>query len=146
MSNTDTTKNTVVNTGGREYHTTLKGVRVMVLNATFNNISILSLRKVLLVEETGEPGENHRPVASHWQTLWHNVVSSTPRLSGILTHNFSGDITDYIGNCKFNYHTSTTKKVCCLCLNHVSCEPNVDGFSEFFIIDWLPLRCSLMSM
>jgi hypothetical protein len=65
MSNTDTTKNTVVNTGGREYHTTLKGVRVMVLNATFNNISILSLRKVLLVEETGEPEENHRPVASH---------------------------------------------------------------------------------
>jgi hypothetical protein len=30
----------------------------MVFNATFNNIS------VLLVEETGGPGENHRPVAS----------------------------------------------------------------------------------
>jgi len=29
-------------------------------------------------EETGVPGENHRPVASHWQTLSHNVVSSTP--------------------------------------------------------------------
>jgi hypothetical protein len=25
------------------------------------------------------PGENQRPVASHWQTLSHNVVSSTPR-------------------------------------------------------------------
>jgi hypothetical protein len=37
------------------------------------------------------PEENHRPVASHWQTLSHNVVSSTPRLSGIRTHNFSGD-------------------------------------------------------
>jgi hypothetical protein len=24
-----------------------------------------------LVEETGGPGENHRPVASHWQTLSH---------------------------------------------------------------------------
>jgi hypothetical protein len=23
---------------------------------------------VLLVEQTGVPGENHRPVASHWQT------------------------------------------------------------------------------
>jgi hypothetical protein len=32
-----------------------------------------------LVEETGVPRENHRPVASHWQTLSHNVVSSTPR-------------------------------------------------------------------
>jgi hypothetical protein len=34
---------------------------------------------VLLVEETGVPEENHRPVQSHWQTLSHNVVSSTPR-------------------------------------------------------------------
>jgi hypothetical protein len=35
----------------------------MVFNATFNNIS------VLLVEETGGLGENHQPVASHWQ-IW----------------------------------------------------------------------------
>jgi hypothetical protein len=27
-----------------------------------------------LVEETGVPGENHRPVAIHWQTLLHIVV------------------------------------------------------------------------
>jgi hypothetical protein len=33
---------------------------------------------VLLVEETGVPGENHQPVVSHWQTLSHNVVSITP--------------------------------------------------------------------
>jgi hypothetical protein len=33
---------------------------------------------VLLVEETGLHGENHRPVASQWQTLSHNVVSSIP--------------------------------------------------------------------
>jgi len=46
----------------------------MVLNATFNNISVVSWRSVLLVEETGGHGENHRPVASHWQTLSHNVV------------------------------------------------------------------------
>ena len=36
-------------------------------------------------------GGNHRPVESHWQTLSHNVVSSTPHLSGIRTHNVSGD-------------------------------------------------------
>ena len=48
-------------------------VRVMVFNATFNNI-----RSVLLVEEGGVHGENHWPAASHWQTLSHNVVSSTP--------------------------------------------------------------------
>jgi hypothetical protein len=63
-------------------------VRFMVLNATFNNISVILWRSVLLVEETGD---NHRPVASHWQTLSHDVVSSAPRLSEVRTHNFSGD-------------------------------------------------------
>ena len=46
----------------------------------FNNISVISWRSVLLVEETGVPGENHRPAPSHWQTLSHKVVSSIPRL------------------------------------------------------------------
>jgi hypothetical protein len=37
----------------------LYSLGVMVLNATFNNISVIS------VEETRVPGENHRPVGSH---------------------------------------------------------------------------------
>ena len=49
----------------------------MVFNASFNNILDIWWRSVLLVEETGIPRENHRPVANHWQTLSHNVVSST---------------------------------------------------------------------
>ena len=61
----------------------------MVLSATFNNISVISWRSVLLVEETGGPGENHRPVASHWQTLSHNVVHLA--LTEIRIHNISGD-------------------------------------------------------
>jgi hypothetical protein len=42
-------------------------VCLMVFNATFNNISITSISwlSVLLMEETGEPGENH------WQTCLH---------------------------------------------------------------------------
>jgi hypothetical protein len=40
--------------------------RLMVFNATFSNISVISWRSVLLVEETGIPRENHRLVASHW--------------------------------------------------------------------------------
>ena len=44
----------------------------MVFNATFINISVISRRSVLLVEETGGPGENHQPVASHRQTLFVN--------------------------------------------------------------------------
>jgi len=63
----------------------------MELNATFNNIYVILWRSVLLVEETGVPGENHQPVTSHWQTLSHNVASSTPHLSEVWTHNVSGD-------------------------------------------------------
>ena len=37
--------------------------------------------KCISVEETGIPGENHRPAASHLQTLSHIFVSSTHRLS-----------------------------------------------------------------
>jgi len=40
-------------------------VCLMMLNATFNDISAISWRSVLWVEETGGPGENHPPVASH---------------------------------------------------------------------------------
>ena len=39
-------------------------VMVMVFNATFNNISVILWRSVLLVAETGVHGENHRHVAS----------------------------------------------------------------------------------
>jgi hypothetical protein len=63
----------------------------MVFNATFKNISVISWHLVLLVEDTVVPGEKHWPVASHWQTLSHNGVSSTACLSGIQTHNVSGD-------------------------------------------------------
>jgi len=63
----------------------------MVFNTAFNNISAITRRSVLFVKETGLPGENHRPAANYWQTLSHNVVSSTSRRSRIRTHNVSGD-------------------------------------------------------
>ena len=40
----------------------------MLFNATFNNISVISWLSVLLVEETGGPGENHRK--------WHDKGNS----------------------------------------------------------------------
>jgi hypothetical protein len=48
----------------------------IVLNTVFNNISVISWLSVLLVEETGVPGENHRPAVNRWQTLSQNVVST----------------------------------------------------------------------
>ena len=52
---------------------------VMVFNATFNNISVISWWTCLLVEDTGVPEElvedtgvpeeTHRPAASHWNCI-----------------------------------------------------------------------------
>jgi hypothetical protein len=38
----------------------------LVINVTFSNISAISWRPVLVVEEARVPGENHRPWASNW--------------------------------------------------------------------------------
>jgi hypothetical protein len=39
---------------------------MLVFNATFSNISAISWRPALVVEETEVSGENHRPWASNW--------------------------------------------------------------------------------
>jgi hypothetical protein len=54
----------------------------MVFNATFKNISIISWRSVLLVEEAGIPGEKHLPelvktTSSHSEKKCHTEKSSS---------------------------------------------------------------------
>ena len=66
-------------------------VRAMVFNAILNSISVVLWWSVLLVEDPGVPGENHRPAASNGQIVSHNVVSSTSGPRMIRTHNVSGD-------------------------------------------------------
>jgi len=79
----------------------------MVFYAIFNNISVVSWRSILLVEESGVPWENYRSVASHWKTLSHNVKSSKHHHEGFELTTLVVIGTDYTGSCKFNYHTIT---------------------------------------
>jgi len=55
----------------------------IVLSATFSNISVIVTVSLI--------GECHGLATGHWQTLSHNVVSSTLCLGGIRTHTVSGD-------------------------------------------------------
>ena len=84
----------------------------MVLNAAFNNISVISWWSVLLVKETEVPIEDHRSVASHWQTLSHKCCTeytSPWTRFGLTTLVVIG--TDCIGSCKSNYHMIMTTTV-----------------------------------
>jgi hypothetical protein len=100
----------------------------MVFNTTFNHISDISLRSVLLMEETRVPRENHWPVESHWQTLSHNVYRVHLAWAGFELTTLVVIHTNCTG---INYHMITTtatphwslnmepwlsKKGCCSCL------------------------------
>ena len=81
-------------------------VRAVVFNVTFNNISVISWRSVLLVEETGVLGENQQPVASQYKLYYIILYRAVIELTTLVVLG-----TDCIGSCKSNYHTITTATV-----------------------------------
>jgi hypothetical protein len=83
----------------------------MVFNATFNRISVISWRSVLLVDETGVPRENHRPVASHWQTSSHDIISTTSSWARFALTTLVVMGTDSTDRSKSNYNEITTAQI-----------------------------------
>jgi hypothetical protein len=98
----------------------------MVLNTTFNNISFIF---VVVSFIGGGNRKNHRPVASHRQTLSHNVVSSTPR--------HERDSNSQQGSCKSNNHTITITMALQYMIQYwmIVVERPVGSISAIFMID-----------
>ena len=100
--------------------------------ATFNIISVILWRSVLLVEKIKVPRENHWPVASHWQTLSYTDVVRVHLAWFELTMLVVID-TDCIGS--YNYHMITSMTVTSICelkscLLGINCITSVSNSSR----------------
>jgi hypothetical protein len=84
-------------------------VRVMVFNATFNNILVTLWSSDLLVEETGVPGKKNTDLPEVVDILYHIMlyrVHLTWAGFKLTTLVVIGN--DYTGSCKSNYNTIRT--------------------------------------
>jgi hypothetical protein len=76
----------------------------MVFNATFNNISVIWWRSVLLLEEIAA-AENTTDLPQITDKLYHTMLYRVHlATSGIRTHNFSGDRHSSLDGSSQNFH------------------------------------------
>jgi len=81
-------------------------VYLMVFNATFSKISVISWRSVLLVETKPEDPEKTIDLSQVTDKLYHIIVYTSPWSRYELTTSVVIGI-DCIGSCKSNYHAIT---------------------------------------
>ena len=75
-------------------------------NITFNNISVISWLSVLLVEETGGPGDLSQVTDKLYHIMFHTSLWLRFELTTSVVIG-----TGCIGSCKSNYHTITATTV-----------------------------------
>ena len=56
----------------------------MVFNATFNNISVISWRSVLLIKESGVPGEKHLSPRTNYHIMLYQVHLAMSRIQTLV--------------------------------------------------------------
>ena len=100
----------------------------------------LSWLSVLLVEETGVPRENHRPIASHWQTIHIMLHRVHPVWAGF-------ELTTLVVWLYFVWHLQTFLIILildlCICLENVYIEAKLKGVCFYGLILWWMLEDSV---
>ena len=80
----------------------------MVFNATFNNISVILWRSILLTKETRVHRENHRPATSLTNFITYCCIRHSSPWTGFKLTTLVVIGTDCTNSCKSNYNTITT--------------------------------------